>query len=108
MNVEEIRKYCITKPGVTEILPFNDTALAFKATGKMFALLDLSDEGRGITLKCDPVLTVELRERHSSIIPGYHMDKKHWNTVLVDGSVPDREIFSWIDHSYKLVVRKKK
>ena len=107
MNVEEIRKYCIVKAGVTESLPFNDTALVFKVAGKMFALLDLSDDSRGITLKCDPTMAIELREKYSAVTPAWHFNKKHWNTILVDGSVPDKEILFWIDHSYNLVLRKK-
>ena len=107
MNVEEIRKYCIVKPGVTESLPFNDTALVFKVAGKMFALLDLSDDSRGITLKCDPALAIELREKYSAVTPAWHFNKKHWNTVYIDGSVPDKEVFSWIDHSYDLVSKRK-
>ena len=104
MNVEEIRKYCIVNPGVTESLPFNDTALVFKVAGKMFALLDLSDDSRGITLKCDPTMAIELREKYSAVTPAWHFNKKHWNTIYIDGSIPDKEIFGWIDHSYKLVV----
>jgi predicted DNA-binding protein (MmcQ/YjbR family) len=107
MNVEEIRKYCIVKPGVTESLPFNDTALVFKVAGKMFALLDLSDDSRGITLKCDPTMAIELREKYSAVTPAWHFNKKHWNTIHLDGSVPDSEIFSWIDHSYERVAAKK-
>jgi predicted DNA-binding protein (MmcQ/YjbR family) len=107
MNVEEIRKYCIVKPGVTESLPFNDTALVFKVAGKMFALLDLSDDSRGITLKCDPTMAIELREKYSAVTPAWHFNKKHWNTIYVDGTVPDKEIFSWVDHSYDLVSGKK-
>ena len=107
MNVEEIREYCIVKPGVTESLPFNDTALVFKVAGKMFALLDLSDDSRGITLKCDPALAIELREKYSAVTPAWHFNKKHWNTVYIDGSVPDKEVFSWIDHSYDLVSKRK-
>ena len=75
MNVEEIRKYCISKPAVSEGLPFNDTALVFKVSGKMFALLDLSEESRGISLKCDPKLAVELREQYPEVTPAYHFNK---------------------------------
>ena len=75
MNFEEIRKYCISKQGVTEDFPFNDTALVFKVAGKMFALLDLSEESRGISLKCDPELAVELREKHSEVTPAWHFNK---------------------------------
>ncbi|MCJ7773911.1 MAG: MmcQ/YjbR family DNA-binding protein [Desulfobacterales bacterium] len=107
MNQEEIREYCISKPGVTEGFPFNDTALVFKVAGKMFALLDLSEESRGITLKCDPELAIELREQYSGVTPAWHFNKIHWNTVFLDGSVTDKEVLSWIDHSYELVSKKK-
>jgi len=75
MNIEEIREYCIAKPGVTEGFPFNDTALVFKVAGKMFALLDLSEDSRGISLKCDPELAIELREQHSEVTPARHFNK---------------------------------
>lgn len=107
MNQEEIREYCISKPGVTEGFPFNDTALVFKVAGKMFALLDLSVKSRGITLKCDPELAIELREKHPAVTPAWHFNKTHWNGVLLDGSVPDDEIKIWIDHSYDLIAGKK-
>jgi len=103
MNDEEIRKYCLSKPGVTESFPFNDTALVFKVAGKMFALLDLSEDSRGISLKCDPEMSVELREQYPEVTPAYHFNKKHWNTVYIDRSVSDKLIFEWIDHSYQLV-----
>ncbi len=105
MNIEEIHEYCIAKPGVTEGFPFNDTALVFKVAGKMYALLDLSEDSRGITLKCDPELAIELREQHSEVTPAWHFNKKHWNTVILGGSVPDEKVKEWIDHSYELVVR---
>jgi len=75
MNIEEIREYCITKPGVTEGFPFNDTALVFKVAGKMFALLDLSEDSMGISLKCDPVMAIELREQYPEVTPAYHFNK---------------------------------
>ena len=75
MNIEEIRKYCLAKPGVTEGFPFNDTALVFKVAGKMFALLDLSEESRGLSLKCNPELAIELREQHSEGNPAWHFNK---------------------------------
>ncbi len=105
MNIEEIREYCLSKPAVTEGLPFNDTALVFKVAGKMFALLDLSEDHRGIALKCDPELAIELREQYPEVTGAYHFNKKHWNTVLIDGSISDRFIREWIDHSYELVVK---
>ena len=105
MNIEKIREYCISKPGVTEGFPFNDTALVFRVAGKMFALLDLSEDSRGISLKCDPELAIELREKHPEVTAAYHFNKKHWNTVILGGSVPDEKVKEWIDHSYELVVR---
>jgi predicted DNA-binding protein (MmcQ/YjbR family) len=106
MDIESLREYCLSMEDVTESFPFDDETLVFKVGGKIFVLLSLEGE-LSINLKCDPALAIELRERYPSVTPGYHMNKKHWNTVIVDGSVPDKEIFSWIDHSY-LLVRKRK
>ena len=106
MNIEILREYCISKRNVTESFPFGDDTLVFKTEGKIFALVNLEGD-LSINLKCDPVLAIELRERYSSVIPGYHMNKKHWNTIYIDGSVPDKEVFSWIDHSYDLILNKK-
>ena len=103
MNIEDFREYCIGKTMVTEDFPFDDTTLVFKVAGKMFSLTDLEGDFT-VNLKCDPVKAVELRERYSCVLPGYHMNKKHWNTVKVDGSVPDDLLKEWIDHSYDLVV----
>ena len=107
MNIEILREYCTSKKDVTESFPFGDDTLVFKRAGRIFVLANL-DGDLSINLKCDPVLALELRERYSSVIPGYHMNKKHWNTIFIDGSVPDKEIFSWIDHSYELVINTKK
>jgi len=104
MNIEEIRNYCLAKPGVTEGLPFNDTALVFKVMGKMFALLDLSTDSRGLSLKCDPELAVELREQHPEVTPAWHFNKHHWNGIDLKGSVGFNQVTEWIDHSYDLVV----
>lgn len=103
MNIEELRDYCNSKPGTEESFPFGDDTLVFKKNGKIFALVNL-DGDLSINLKCDPALALELRERHPAVIPGYHMNKKHWNTINLDGSIADKEIFSWIDHSYGLVL----
>jgi len=103
MNIEDFREYCIGKTMVTEDFPFDDTTLVFKVAGKMFSLTDLEGDFT-VNLKCDPVKAVELRERYSCVLPGYHMNKKHWNTIKVDGSVPDDLLKEWIDHSYDLVV----
>jgi len=102
MNIEILRDYCISKKGVTESFPFGDDTLVFKKTGKIFVLANL-DGDLSINIKCDPAFALELREKYASVIPGYHMNKKHWNTVLVDGTIPDKEILEWIDHSYDLV-----
>jgi len=105
MNIEILREYCISKKGATESFPFGEDTLVFKVNEKIFALVNL-DGDLSINLKCDPVLAIELREKYSSVNSGYHMNKKHWNTVLINGSVPDKEIFLWIDHSYDLLVGK--
>lgn len=104
MNQEEIRDYCISKPGVTESFPFNDTALVFKVAGKMFALLDLSTDNNGLSLKCDPGLAIELREQHPEVTPAYHFNKQHWNGITLTGNLSSANIKSWIDHSYSLIV----
>ncbi len=106
MNVEEVREYCLSKKGVTEGLPFNDTALVFKVAGKMFALLDLSEEKRGLSLKCDPVLALELREHYPEVTPAYHFNKKHWNGIKLLSNLSQDLIKEWIDHSYHVVVSK--
>ncbi len=105
MNIEEIREYCLSKTGTTEEFPFDETTLVFKVMGKMFALTDLEGE-LSINLKCDPERAVDLREQHSSIHPGYHMNKKYWNTVFINGELSDWFIYELIDHSYQLVVEK--
>ena len=103
MNLELFREYCLNKKGVTEELPFGPDTLVFKVMGKLFALCGLDDVPGSCNLKCDPVRAEELRERFSSIIPGYHMNKKHWNTIEWDGNVADELILELIDHSYDLV-----
>ena len=103
MNLEDIRTYCLSKPGAFEAQPFGPDTLVFKAHDKAFLLMPLDEEGLRFNVKCDPELAIELRERHACVQPGYHMNKKHWNTILVDGSVSRSEILRWIDHSYALV-----
>ena len=102
MNIELLHNYCISKPNVTEGFPFGEDTLVFKVGGRIFALANLDGEPSA-NLKCDPALAIELREKYSSVSPGYHMNKKHWNTILLDGSIPDTELLKWIDHSYDLV-----
>ncbi len=103
MNVEDIRLYCLEKRGVTESFPFDDTTLVFKVMNKMFALVNLDDDPR-LNLKCDPEQAIVLREHYDSVIPGYHMNKKHWNTIVLDETISDRLLMQWIDDSYNLIV----
>lgn len=103
MNIEELREYCISKPGVTESFPFDEVTLVFKVMDKMFALTGLNEELR-VNLKCDPEKAIELRQQYSCVLPGYHMSKKHWNTVVIDGSVPRQQLHDWIDDSYNIIV----
>jgi predicted DNA-binding protein (MmcQ/YjbR family) len=102
MNIEELREYCISKNGVTESFPFDEVTLVFKVGGKMFALSNLDGEP-SVNLKCDPERAVELREHYASIVPGYHMNKLHWNTISLDRSVPEQLLRELIDLSYELV-----
>jgi predicted DNA-binding protein (MmcQ/YjbR family) len=102
MNIEILREYCLSKKDVKESFPFGDDTLVFKRSDKIFLLANL-DGDPSVNIKCDPSLAIELRERYSSVVPGYHMNKKHWNTVMLDGSIPDGEVFKWIDHSYDIV-----
>ena len=105
MEIESFRAYCLKKKGATEEFPFGEGILVFKVMGKMFALTDL-ESFESINLKVDPEKGVELREAHSAVQPGYHMNKKHWITVVIDGSLPDKLIQQWIDESYALVASK--
>jgi predicted DNA-binding protein (MmcQ/YjbR family) len=103
MNIEEFRAYCLSKPATTESFPFDDNTLVFKVAGKMFALTDLVD-AFSINLKCEPGKCLELREHYDCVKPGYHMNKSHWNTIVIDGFVGDDLLREWIDDSYDLVV----
>jgi predicted DNA-binding protein (MmcQ/YjbR family) len=104
MNPESFRAYCLAKSAVTEGSPFGPDHIVFKVKGKMFALLALDEVPTRVNLKCDPDVALDLRDRYEQVMPGYHMNKKHWNTVLLDGVIPEREIREMIDHSYGLVV----
>ena len=104
MNIEEVREYCLRKKSVEEGFPFDDTTLVFKVAGKIFALLSL-DEKR-LNLKCNPQKAVELREKYSFVIPGYHMHKKYWNTILLEHDINSSLLTRLIDHSYDEVVAK--
>ncbi len=103
MNIEQVREYCIHKKGVTEELPFNEDSPVYKVMGKIFLIANLNPPF-SINVKCDPEKAVELRERYSAVTPGYHMNKLHWNTVEIEGTVKNSLIEEWIDHSYELVV----
>ena len=104
MNIETFRDYCLSKPAATEGTPFGPDHIVFKVEGKMFALAALDEVPPSVNLKCDPDLALELRDRYEQVRPGYHMNKKHWNTVELDGVIPEMEIRKMIDHSYDLVV----
>ena len=107
MNIEETRNYCLKKPNATEDMPFGEGVLAFRINGKIFLLTSLDQPDR-FNVKCDPEKAVELRELYEEVKPGFHMNKKHWNTVHVDGRLPKKEILWMIDHSYELVAGVKK
>ena len=108
MNVEEIRAYSLSKTGVEEGFPFGEETLVFKANGKIFLLVGLTDQPLQFNVKCDPERAVELREQYSCILPGYHMNKKHWNTVVIDNTLNKKQLKELIDHSYNLVFKPKK
>ncbi len=103
MDIVSLREYCLSKTGVTESFPFDENTLVFKVAGKMFLLTDLIDDF-SMNVKCDPEKALELREHFPSVLPGYHMNKKSWNTVMIDGSITDELLLDWIDDSYRLVV----
>ena len=105
MDVETFREYCLGKPDVTEGTPFGETVLVFKVGGKMFALVALDEIPPRANLKCDPDLALELRDRYEQVQPGYHMNKRHWNTVEIESGIPVAELRTMIDHSYELVVK---
>lgn len=105
MNIEDLQQYCLKKPLTTQELPFDEVTLVFKVAGKMFALTSLEGDF-AINLKCDPENAVLLREQYDSIKPAFHMNKTHWITVFVDGTISTNKILEWINDSYDLVVAK--
>ena len=106
MNIEDLRNYCLSKRGANESFPFDETTLVFKVLTKIFAITGTDGQRDfAVNLKCDPELAIELREQYPAVQPGYHMNKKHWNTVYIDGSVSDEQLREWIDHSYELVAK---
>jgi len=106
MNIEVFREHCLIKNGVEETFPFDEHTLVFKVMGKMFALLPLNANTPRANLKADPDWSEELREAYHQIIPGFHMNKKHWNTVHIEDGLEEELIYKLIDHSYDLVVSK--
>lgn len=106
MNIEEFREYCLSKKGVEETFPFGEDTLVFKVMGKMFALTSLAQGEFTVNLKCDPDRALELREHHPEVIPGYHMNKRHWNTIEFETGLDPQLLVELIDHSYDLVVQK--
>lgn len=104
MNLETLREGCLAYPRVTEDFPFDASTLAFRVNGKIFLLTNVDAIDLSFNAKCEPELAVELREKYAAVKPGYHMNKKHWNTVSVDGSIPEEELWSLVRHSYDRVV----
>jgi predicted DNA-binding protein (MmcQ/YjbR family) len=108
MNIEELRDYVIKKPSVTEGFPFGDTVIVFKVNGKVFLLVPLDTERLQFNVKCNPDKAIELREEYPDcVLPGYHMNKKHWNTIIVDGTLSSKQLKEMVDESYSLVAKKK-
>jgi len=109
MNIESLREYVLGKPSVTEGFPFGDNVIVYKVNEKMFLLLPLDTQPLQFNVKCDPDKAVELRDQYpGAVLPGYHMNKKHWNTVVADGTLPDKLLLQQIDESYELVKGKNK
>jgi len=104
MDIQGFRDYCLAKQGVTESLPFDNNTLVLKVMGKIFTLAKI-EEFQSINLKCDPEMAIKLRERYNAVLPGFHMNKKHWNTVVINQDVADMLLNQWIDDSYGLVVK---
>lgn len=107
MNVEQLRDYCLSKKGVSESLPFDEHTLVFKVMGKIFAIVPLERTPAQVNLKCDPEKAIELREQFpDGVIAGYHMNKKHWNTVFIEDHLPPNMLVGMVDDSYDLIVAK--
>jgi predicted DNA-binding protein (MmcQ/YjbR family) len=107
MNVETLRDYCLSLPGVIETFPFGDDVIVFKVNNKLFLLVPLNSDGLRFNVKCNPDYALELREQYPCIQPGYHMNKKHWNTIFVDGSLSNLQLKEFINDSYSLVEKSK-
>jgi len=105
MNIEEFRDHCLALPLVEECQPFGDDVLVYKVAGKVFALISISDYAKGVSLKCDPERAVELREQYAAIVPGFHLNKMHWNTIMPEQSLPLGLLPELINHSYAMVIK---
>jgi predicted DNA-binding protein (MmcQ/YjbR family) len=108
MDLEQLRNYTLSKPGADETQPFGPDNLVYKINGKIFLLTDFNSHPLKFNVKCNPELALELREEFAAVIPGWHMNKKHWNTVIIDGSVSNKQLQVFVDHSYELVKGKNK
>jgi predicted DNA-binding protein (MmcQ/YjbR family) len=108
MNIEDLRLYALSLPDVEEAFPFGDNVIVFKINNKIFLLLPLDAESLRFNVKCNPDYAIELREQYSCIQPGYHMNKKHWNTIFIDATLSNRQIKQFVDDSYNLVNAKKR
>ena len=106
MNIEELREYCLSINGANESFPFDEVSLVFKVFNKMFALLPLDNPELCISLKCDPEKAIELREKYACVEPAWHFNKKYWNTIYLNREMSDKEVKSWIGHSYDEVLKK--
>ncbi len=104
MNIEDLQSYCHAKPGVEECFPFGDDTMVFKVMDKVFLLAGLDSVPLAFNVKCDPDMAEDLREKFDCVTPGFHMNKRHWNTIVVDDSVSDKLLQEWIDNSYNLIV----
>jgi predicted DNA-binding protein (MmcQ/YjbR family) len=100
----KLRRYCLGLPGVVEEFPFRPELSVFKVAGKVFALVPLKDRPLRVSLKCEPALAEQLRATYDAIVPGYHLNKRHWNTIEINGSVPDQAVLDMVEDSYDLVV----
>jgi predicted DNA-binding protein (MmcQ/YjbR family) len=106
LNPSELRAHCLSFPGSEETFPFGTRTSVFKVAGKIFALSPLAAEPLNVSVKCEPELAEALREAYDAVIPGYHLNKRHWNTVIIDGSIPDATVCDMVEDSYDLVVSK--
>ena len=108
MDIEQLRDYCLTKPEAEECFPFGPETLVYKVNGKIFLLASIDKQPLQFNVKCDPEKAIDLREQYSSVLPGYHMNKKLWNTVIIDGTLSSDLLKEFVDNSYTLVIKGKK